>query len=122
MTRFLIFSVIALTVFSMQPASLASDPLSEQDSTENTEYAYGTVSAIDLSAGTIVIKEQNYDDDTETNITYYFSPDTAFENIDSLSEIKIGNDVDISYLVKDDGKKTIKFISVYKPEIEGEEE
>ncbi len=108
--------IITVAVFSLAVASFAADE------TENTEYAYGTVSVIDFSANTIILKEQNYDDDTETNVTYYFCPESAFENINSLSEIAAGNDVDISYQVKDDGKRTVKFISVYKPELEGEEE
>lgn len=116
MSRIDILVVVTVVLFSLAAASFAAD------GTENTEYAYGTVSVVDLSANTIVIKEQNYDDDTETNVTYYFCPETAFENINSSSEIVAGNDVDISYLVKDDGKRVVKFISVYKPELEGEEE
>ena len=116
MSRIMIFVAIATALFFSTASSFA------QDETEDTEYAYGTISAIDLSANTIILKEQNYDDDTEADVTYYFSPETAFENINSLDEITAGNDVDISYLVKDDGKRTVKFISVYKPELEGEEE
>jgi len=116
MSRITILAVIAAALFFSTVSSFAADE------TEDTEYAYGTVSVIDFSANTIILKEQNYDDDTEADVTYYFSPETAFENINSLSEIAAGNDVDISYQVKDDGKRVVKFISVYKPELEGEEE
>ena len=92
------------------------------DETEETEFAYGTVSSVDLSACTVVIKERDYDTDIETYVTYYFGPDADFENINSINEIAVGNDVDISYLTKDDGKKVIKFISVYRPELEEEAE
>lgn len=116
MSRITILAVVAAALFFSTVSLFAADE------TENTEYAYGTVSAIDLSTNTIILKEQNYDDDTAADVTYYFSPGTAFENINSLSEIGSGNDVDISYQVKDGGKRTVKFISVYKPELEGEEE
>ena len=115
-TRISLYVLIIVAALFSPLASPAADE------TEETEYAYGTVETMDLSANTIVIKEQNYDDDTETIVTYYLNSDTAFENINSLSEVALGNDVDISYLVRDDGKKIVKFISVYKPELEGEEE
>lgn len=92
------------------------------DETENTEYAYGTVISTDLVAGVIIIKEQDYDSGTETSVTYCVVPETVFENINSLNEITADNDVDISYTVGEEGKKVIKFISVYKPELEDEEE
>ena len=114
MNRILIFSLVVFAALCPSLASFAAD------GTEGTEYAYGTVVSTDPSTNSLVIKEQNYDTDTEANVTYYLSPDTAFENAKSLGEIAAGNDVDISYLMKD-GKKTIKFISVYKPELEDEE-
>ncbi len=87
-----------------------------------TEFAYGTVKSVDLSSGIMVIKEQDYDTGEEYDITYYLSPDTDYENIDSIGEIASGNDVDVSYVTKEGGKKAIKFISVYRPELESEEE
>ena len=116
MNRFIIFTLIISAALFLPSLSSAAGDL------ENTEYAYGTVVSIDLSTNIIIVREQNYDDDTQANVTYYLSPDVAFENINSLKEIAIGNDVDISYLTKDDGKKVVKFISVYNPELEGEEE
>ncbi len=116
MIRILISALLFFT--AVHPARTAF----AADETENTEYAYGTVMSIDLAAGIIVIKEQDYDSGTETRVTYYLIPDTAFENVNSLNEIAADNDVDISYIVKEDGKKVIKFISVYKPELEDEEE
>lgn len=114
--------VLLMVFFASLAVTTASFSL---DETQDTAFAYGTVFAIDLSGGTantITIREQNYDNDVETEVTYYLTPETAFENIASLAEIAVGNDVDISYLIKEDGKKVIKFISVYRPELEGEEE
>ena len=112
----MVFLVIFFTLAAFATPSFSIDE------TEETEFAYGTVASIDLSAGTIVIKEQDYDTDIEQDVTYYFSPDTDFENINSIDEIAVGNDIDISYLAKDGGKKVIKFISVYRPELEEEAE
>ncbi len=108
-----------IVFFALAAFSTTSFSIEE---TEETEFAYGTVASVDLSAGTVVIKEQDYDTDIKRDVTYYFSPDTDFENANSINEIAVGNDVDISYLTKDDGKKIIKFISVYRPELEEEEE
>ena len=111
--------VYILIVFGALFSSLASVAGGE---IKDTEHAYGIVEAIDCSANTIVIKERNYDDDTDSNVTYCLNSDTTFENINSLGEIAVGNDVDISYSEQNDDKKIVKFISVYKPELEGEEE
>lgn len=116
MNRFLILVLFIFSALFVSPGAFAVEE------SENTEYAYGTVISIDLAANIIVIREQDYDNDTQANVAYYLSPDTAFENINSLNEIAVGNDVDVSYLTKDDGKKNVKFISVYNPELEGEEE
>lgn len=116
MNRFIIFTLIISAALLPPSLSFAAGDV------ENTEYAYGTVVSIDLQTNIVVIKEQNYDTDTESDVTYYLSPDTAFENIKSLNEIVAGNDVDISYLAGEGGKKTVKFISVYKPELEDEGE
>ncbi len=114
--KVLLYMMIVVAVLFSPLRSFADNEI------ENTEFAYGTVEAIDRPANTIVIKERNYDDGTDDNVTYYLDSDTAFENINSLDEIAIGNDVDISYLAKNNGQKIVKFISVYKPEPEGEEE
>ncbi|MDD5679821.1 MAG: hypothetical protein PHI59_01075 [Candidatus Omnitrophica bacterium] len=116
MNKFLIFTLIVSAVLLLPSALLNADE------SENTEYAYGTVVSIDLSTNIIVVREQNYDNDTQANVTYCLSPDTVFENVNSLKEIIVNNDVDVSYLTKNDGKKVVKFISVYNPELEGEEE
>lgn len=115
MKKIVILAFSAILFAALMPAFAIEEA-------EETEFAYGTVGSIDISSGIIIIKEQDYDTGIERDGTYYLDPDTDFENIGSIDEIVSGNDVDISYIVKEDGRKLIKFISVYKPELEAEEE
>jgi len=78
---------------------------------EETEYSYGTVSSI--SANQIVVKEYDYDSDTESDVTYEIDPAVTLEGVASVSEIAAGDTVDVEYIVKDN-KKVAKILSVEK--------
>jgi hypothetical protein len=84
---------------------------------EPIEYASGTV--VDISGNAITIEEVNYDvekdEETTETVIYHLSPDAEFDNIDSIDEIKKGNDIEIDYIEKS-GKKNIIYIYVYSEE------
>ncbi|MBI4368184.1 MAG: hypothetical protein HY588_02205, partial [Candidatus Omnitrophica bacterium] len=56
----------------------------------------------------------DYDSDQEVDVTYKVTPDTAFENVTSLSEVMVGDSVDIDYSVEN-GEKVAVAITVEKP-------
>lgn len=83
---------------------------------EGLDYGYGTVVSVDASGNRIVVNEYDWESDTETNVTYSLDPDVEIENVDSISEIQPGSEVDIDY--KMEGSKRIaKIISVYEQEL-----
>ena len=96
------------------PAAPATPPAAIPE--EETEYTYGTVSSV--SADQLVIKEYDYDNDQEVDITYTVGPDAKIQNAASLKDIVAGDSVEIDYVVKD-GKRIVRNISVEKPLNEG---
>jgi len=79
---------------------------------EELEYSWGKVSSI--TSDQIVVKEYDYDSDTETDVTYTIDPKVTVKNIAALKDIKVGESVSIDYLVVD-GKNIAKVITVEKP-------
>ena len=83
-----------------------------EDEWEGAEFSYGTVQS--TSVDQIVVSEYDYDTDQEVDVTYKVTPDTAFENVASLSEVTVGDSVDIDY-VAENGEKSAVAITVEKP-------
>jgi hypothetical protein len=93
--------------------------LAQEAPPEDVLYSYGTVSSV--SADQVVIKEYDYEKDTEVDITYAIDPAAKFENVASAKEIAVGDTVDIDYVVKD-SKKIARLIIVEKATAETPEE
>ena len=92
-------------------------PALAQEVAEEPEYTFGTVKGI--TGDQIVINEYDYDTGEAKEATYFIDPAVELHNVAAASEIAVGDEVDIDYLVKGD-KKTAVVLSVAKP-IEGEE-
>lgn len=78
------------------------------------DYSYGSVVAVDSASNRITISEYNYENDSESNVTYSVDINTKYENAGSLNEIQAGDDVDIDYTVGGDNVRTATAISVYR--------
>lgn len=94
------------------PAVPADAPVAEQE----PEYTFGTVKS--LTGDQLVINEYDYDTGEEKEATYTVDPSVELHNVAAVTEIAVGDEVDIDYLIKGD-KKTAIVLSVAKP-IEGE--
>ena len=90
----------------------AAAPTAEQE----PEYTFGTVKS--LTGDQLVINEYDYDTGEEKEAAYAVDPAVELHNVTKVSEIAVGDEVDIDYLIKE-GKKTAIVLSVAKP-IEGE--
>lgn len=98
--------VVVLTCcFLMQPYDRAVAVENEDE----MDYAWGTVK--EVSNDTIVLTEYSYDTDVDIDVAYGVSPDTEIFNVESLDNIKIGDAVEIEYIVAS-GKKEAMIISV----------
>lgn len=102
-----------------QPAAQEVKPIEEAaPATDETEFSYGTVKSV--GAGQLVISEYDYDSDKDVDVTYSVPAGTKFENVASLQEVKVGDAVDIDFLVKN-GQKVASAITVEKATAENEE-
>lgn len=79
---------------------------------EELDYSWGKVSSV--SSNQLVVTEYDYDSDEEVDVTYTVDPKAELKNVESLKDIKVGDSVDIEYVVIG-GKKVAKIITVEKP-------
>ena len=109
---------------SSQPQVVATEePVTQQaalaQAEDTTEFSYGTVKSV--SEGQLVVAEYDYDNDKDVDITYSVPANVTLDGVAKLSEIVVGNAVDIDYVVKD-GQKVVSVISVEKGTAETENE
>ena len=113
MKRYLVIATALVLGFLMCFASGTS--LAQEE--EETDYSWGTISSV--SSNQIVAREHDYDKDEEVNVTYTVDPKVKLKNVKSLQDIKVGDSIEIDYVVKD-GKKVAMAITVEKPSYEEE--
>ena len=109
----LTFGMLAAAGAGVSRAEEAAAPTAEQE----PEYTFGTVKSI--SGNQLVINEYDYDTGEEREATYVIDPSVELHNVVAVSEIAVGDEVDIDYLLKGN-EKTAVVLSVAKP-IEGGE-
>jgi len=105
---------LGLVVLSLNVSFIFS-----QEETEEIEWVWGDV--VTLDENQITVRYLDYETDEEKEITVVCDPETEFENISSISEIKVEDSVSIDYVVRE-GKNIAKFISVERMETSEEEE
>lgn len=102
--------VLGLLLCSVPGISLAQE-------VEELEYSWGKVSSV--SSEQIVVTEYDYDADKEVDVTYTLDPEVELKNVESLEDIKVGDSVEIDYVVKD-GKRVAKIITTVEEPSEEE--
>ncbi|HNV23694.1 MAG TPA: hypothetical protein PLH56_03030 [Candidatus Omnitrophota bacterium] len=118
----LITMVVALSIavffcansFAQQQQDLeeTEEPLVEDDQL----FGFGQV--VEISKQAMTLLEYDFETDQELQIVYVLNEQTALDNIASLDEIKVDDEIGVNYEEKD-GKKIAKTIFKY---IEMEEE
>ena len=109
----LAFGLLAAGGAGVSRAEEAAAPTAEQE----PEYTFGTVKSI--SGNQLVINEYDYDTGEEREATYVIDPAVELHNVAAVTEIAVGDEVDIDYLLKG-SDKTAVVLSVAKP-IEGDD-
>ena len=72
----------------------------EQAAKEMQKHVYGKVVGVDVPLGRLVVLGSDLNDEGQgVTYTYIVRPDTSFTVADSLSDIKVGDRVDIDYYV-----------------------
>lgn len=76
------------------------------------EYAFGTVKQI--SGQELTLTEFDYDTNKEKEVSYTIDATAELNNVQSASEIVVGDEVDVDYFVRD-GKNVAVVVAVAKP-------
>ena len=119
----ILIMITTLIAFAEEPVAAPADsaavPVDQQaapKSENETQWAWGEVTNLDLQAKTLTLKYLDYETDQEKDLILAVDEKTVFENIKSLDEIKINDTLSIDYLVGADGKNIAKNINFEKPD------
>jgi hypothetical protein len=82
----------------------------------DTQWAWGEVTNLDIQAKTVTIKYLDYEADQEKELVLVIDDKTTFENIKGLEEIKIKDTLSVDYVIVPDNKNIAKNINLEKPE------
>lgn len=99
------YGIVALIVwFFAMGASLS---LAQED----VEYAFGAV--VEVSAEAVILSEFDFELDEYVQMRYEFEGEFELENIDSVTQLVAGDEVEIGFMAQND-RRTI--VSIYKEE------
>jgi len=76
---------------------------------------YGEVQLVNVQSGVLAVQYYDYDSDSEKTTDIVISADTKIENASAMGDIKKGDWVDVTYVVKD-GRSSAKLVTVEKEE------
>jgi len=96
-------------------AAPAAAPVPEALPQAKETAIYGEVQSVDAAVNTLAVQYYDYDSDSEKTSDIAISVDTKLENAPTLGDIKKGDWVDVTYIVKD-GKNVAKVVTVEKEE------
>ncbi len=94
-----------------QPASV--QPAAPSQDGEAISWVWGEVKSADSTTAELTVTYMDYQTDEEKELVLGVSPETKFEGVSGLGEIKAGDTASIDYLTKD-GKNIAKNISIEK--------
>lgn len=97
-----------------EPNALAA-ATTQENNDSNTQWVWGEVTAVDALAKTITLKYLDYETDQEKEIVLTVDDSTAYDNVKSLEEIQLKDNLSVDYISKD-GKNIAKSISLEKSE------
>lgn len=92
------FAVIAALMFCFWLGFTPNPALAQEQ--EETQVSLGQV--VSVSPEEIILSEYDYDTEQAVEVKYLVTEDTQINNVDSLEDITVGEDVNIEYVVKDD--------------------
>ena len=106
-------AIAAMSAFSQDTAPAAPAAPAAPQAKEIA--IYGEVQAVNAVANTLSIQYYDYDSDSEKTTEVVVGADTKLENAKTVSDVKKGDWVDVTYSVSD-GKNMAKTVSVEKEE------
>ena len=90
-------------------------PVPVEEKPKKVRYGGGNVAEIDRTNGKITCTEYDWYDRQDKDITYTVSPDVKIKNAFTYQDIRIGDYLDIKYVMGDHGERVAISIVVYPP-------
>lgn len=118
--RSVLFMVISLSLFlgtifaQQQGVSQKKTEMNPQET--EIQWLWGEVVSVDAQYKKLAVKYLDYETDTDKEISISVARDTTFENIKSIAEIKVQDNISIDYIPAADGSGIAKNISVERIE------
>ena len=121
------FLAISLMVLNLSLSFAQEKPVQAQTpavTEAETQWLWGEVVLVSPEKNELTVRYLDYESDLEKDIILAVDDKTTFENIKSISEIKLQDTVSVDYVMGTEGKTLARNISVEKPESlpAGEEE
>lgn len=103
---FVLLTIVILTAGNQLVVAQESQESQESQEPQESDvdYAWGTI--VSVSETQIVIKEYDYESDAETDVVYTIDPAVELENMSSITELKQGDMVSLSYVYQN-GKQVV---------------
>ncbi len=111
MTAGILVLAVSFPVFPNIAVAQEEAPVIEDEIYEEADYAYGTVSSI--SPTSLVLSEYDIDSDQFLEVSYQIAPDVELFNIESIADIKNGDEVDVDFITEND-QKVVVGLSLYE--------
>lgn len=113
----IIKSLIAVVVFSFIFSNTGLIFCQDEEVKDSDAlWILGEVVSVDNSNKTVIVKYNDYDTETEKEVTFSIDKETTFENAVSLEDIRVQDFVSIDYLEKSNGSNIAKNISLERAE------
>jgi hypothetical protein len=115
--RFFIFAITVSSILIFGGVSLAQQEWSADISgVPDVQWLWGEAVSVDAAKGELVVKFLDYETEEEKQVVIVVDDKTAFENVNSLAQIKVADILSVDYVVEKGGKNLAKNINVEKPE------
>lgn len=103
-----IFGTAAFSQDASAPVTMAATTAPAPADVTEGQFSYGTV--VTASPEAMKISEYDFETDTSEEVDYTVAKDVKLENVNSINDVKQGDEVEIEFVMKD-GKRTA--VSIY---------
>ena len=119
---FIMITILTLGLFlSALSGSCFAQGENEPLQQDELSYSWGTISS--LSSDTIVLTEYDYETEEEADVAYEIGANVEVNNIDSINNLKIGDEVEIAYVLTGDARiaEAVSLQKILEEDVAGEE-
>ncbi len=110
----LILGVFVLCILAWSSLGFAGQQQSVKEKPVALEWVMGIVKAVDLDKKSIEISYYDFENDKNALVTVYVNKDTEYIGANSLKDINPGDDIEVSYIYKDDGSRVAEAVITAK--------